>query len=295
MVAHAREKNRFDRKPCSIVWIIILLIASWMSVTLSVLYIADVWFPGDDDFGGVIFIITVPTVWAMFTVLLHVFCVTITKRQRAKNKTFRFNSQIFQQKLMPTKLGERTNKTIQPLSASLKKDDSSGSGNDKIPPSQLPEESPIKEMEEDPHQALGVAEPEGPTGEIPLNDVDDDEEEHDDDDDAEEVTQGNINVLEGDDVPSYCELFLAKLYQTHPYCCCCLSKYAQRHVPEPRLSFMKPVEEGWMWKTWVVFKHLLWYVLSGFLLYMTIVNIGATAQQNAARTALGPAWEFLYP
>ena len=251
------------------------------------LYISDVWFP--DRESSIVFNSVIPALWVFFTITLHVLCVQMTKRQLERNKSFRFNSQIFQQDAMPSKLVETletTQKHITKLKDYARKgtNDSSegGSGIDKD------KESEGHANEEDQnHVSFRPSEvDESARREVPLNDVDGNE---------EEETPERLIVFDDADAPSLCELFLAKLYETYPCCCCCLSKYAQRHVPEPRLSTFKQEKISCIWKTWVVLKRVLWYILSGLLLYMTIVNIGSTQQQNKAREALGPAWEFLYP
>mmetsp|Transcript_5713 Transcript_5713/g.13886 ORF Transcript_5713/g.13886 Transcript_5713/m.13886 type:complete len:576 (+) Transcript_5713:184-1911(+) len=291
MVHTARRNNKFDRKPCSLAWIIILLISSWVSIIFSMLYISDVWFPDRDS--NIVFNSVVPALWSLFTIAVHVMCVQMTKRQLDRNKSFRFNSQIFEQDAMPSKILETletTQKHVTRLKGYVQKETSGsieeGADKDKDP------EGEVQANAEDQKRVSFPPPPSEENGcarEVPLNDV------ADDDDDDEKETPERRTVFDNADAPSLCDLFLAKLYETYPCCCCCLSKYAQRHVPEPRLSTFKQEKVSWSWKTWVVLKRVLWYALSGLLLYMTIVNIGSTQQQSKARDALGPAWEFLYP
>ena len=251
------------------------------------LYISDVWFP--DRGSSIVFNSVIPSLWALFTIALHVLCVQMTKRQLERNKSFRFNSQIFQQDAMPSKLVETletTQKHITKLKNYARKATNGsieeGSGIDK----DNENEGNTNEEGQNHVSFLPSGVDESAQQEVPLNDVDENE---------EEETPERLMVLDDAHAPSLCELFLAKLYETYPCCCCCLSKYAQRHVPEPRVSTVTQEKISCIWKTWVVLKRVLWYALSGLLLYMTIVNIGSTQQQNTAREALGPAWEFLYP
>jgi hypothetical protein len=259
-------------------------------------YIADVWFPDREEVGGIVFLVTVATLWALFTIALHLVAIKMTNHQLARNKSFRYNSQIFQQNAIPSKLMETTTRTLESTARTLNRIKTTAAKeekiNSKVPENNAIQESPVETNEEQSqHVSFHPAELTGSIHAVPLNDA----VEECDDDDEEVESLGRRVVLEGASAPSLCELLLAKVYETYPWCCCCLLKYSQRHLPEPRLSTVKVEEETCPWKTWVVLKRVLWYALSCLFLYMTIVNIGATQQQTAARDALGPAWDFLYP
>jgi len=100
-----------------------------------------------------------------------------------------------------------------------------------------------------------------------------------------------------ENAPSYWALFMNKMVETYPCLCSCLNrKYGVESISTRRLDYVDSAAElTTIGKLFLYVRHTLWYLLSAFCLFLTIVNIGATYQQCVARKALGGTFALLYP
>uniref|UniRef100_A0A7S4AHW5 Transmembrane protein n=1 Tax=Pseudo-nitzschia australis TaxID=44445 RepID=A0A7S4AHW5_9STRA len=119
-----------------------------------------------------------------------------------------------------------------------------------------------------------------------------DDNHNDNDDNYKSFTRGE----KGDDPPpentkeakclvplpyiSYCTLIKSQLYE----------RYSRRSKPSVYSS-----SSSFLWRFGRVTQDIVWCVTSLLFLYMTLVNIGATHQQNIVRLSLNDAFELLYP
>jgi len=116
---------------------------------------------------------------------------------------------------------------------------------------------------------------------------------------TEEVLRppGGVGYVAPDLAPSYWVLLMTKLAETFPFVCCCLQKtHGLENIARSRLDYIDRAREKTpCGKCLVVLKRFAWYLLSAFFLFFTVVNIGASYQQCAAKNALGPTFAVLYP
>jgi len=100
-----------------------------------------------------------------------------------------------------------------------------------------------------------------------------------------------------ENAPPYWELFMNKMVETYPCLCSCLNrKYGDESISTRRLDYVDSAAEiSTFDKLCLYVRRILWYFLSAFFLFLTIVNIGATYQQCFARKALGGTFALLYP
>jgi hypothetical protein len=92
---------------------------------------------------------------------------------------------------------------------------------------------------------------------------------------SESTFDDGTNSVSNAKEPTWCELVRGKL-------CCCAKSYDNR----PRQSFFGRVTSAFKWVLWIAF--------SGFCLFVTIVNIGSTFQQQETSESLVTVQSTLY-
>ena len=267
----------------------VLLFLSWIFIGYGTYWVSHVWW-GNEDLGpNEIYIVgPVVAVWAVITLIIHGSFIQWTKKKESKGHSMRFTSKVFDRSsmipssMMPT--------TTTPLPSP-----GNNNGNQSL--------FVIDETETvDAEHLLTTAAPVAPevndSTESNPNVVDDD----DSDDDSLDagyddgcVTERDI--LEGDSVPSYCTLFAWKLYEQFPLVCCCFKKYSIDRDNSPAED-----DNGNLIRTANIgakiidgVKYTLWWGFAFFFFALTIFNIGATGQQDAARAQLEVSFQQLYP
>lgn len=308
-----------ERKRCLAITIIVVLgIISWFSFLAGTVYIAQVWVGDAEGSTGALIAIGVALLlWPLVLAGCHVAYFVYTRRMRASHSSARFNSVVFAQNPAPgvivnaskgvtasgtaalqAALGGSGGSAAHPAASSVSKGDDGQGGQGEEGATDAPEDqtrsvSSMPPKEEAPE---GTAEARLP-GDPSCDGVDDDDDYGGMEQDDEEV-QGDEKAFAFVDeaqAPSYSMLFRSKLYETYPYLCCCFKKARLSNVAEPRFSYVVPQKNTFWPRVLVSLRRLIWYLSSFFFLYLTIVNIGATSQQDTVSTALAPAFSLLYP
>jgi hypothetical protein len=88
---------------------------------------------------------------------------------------------------------------------------------------------------------------------------------------------------------SFLALWQIHLYDSFPY-------LFYWFKPDTSYESLQDQQTITLWHRIISFiGRFLWYASSGLFLFLAVVNIGATAQQQVVREALGSAWDVLYP
>jgi hypothetical protein len=286
---------------------LILALASLLSVFTGVWFIEDVW---NEDYKNqqytynVVISVTllVVSLWAVFLIAIHVFAI-LAFRKYQKNTTLRnrYRSTIFQTYIPgfePPKSQPMEERNVLTAKKTVMDDDDEVS-----PAEEVQSENGGNATEAPPEDA----ENEGQSKEATLND----EENGDDKLDADFVmpqlkssTKTKDFFVSASETPSLWYLWRVKMYETYGFCCCCgycsccckdikqdnTINDSSRTDPIDRLK-----QNSLCWRFGDGLKLFLWYCLSAFFLFLTIVNCGATSQQTIVRNNLNKAFEFLYP
>ena len=114
--------------------------------------------------------------------------------------------------------------------------------------------------------------------------------------DEEETAPKSTIYVSPEDAP-YWKLWMNKIAETHPSLCCCLvKKYGFENILQKRLDFIDHErEKSKTAKFFIGFKRFSCYLFSFTCFFFTIVDIGATYQQYAAKNTLQDTFELLYP
>jgi len=288
-------------------------------IVLGVYFISTVWFPDRNMkvFAGSFFAITI-----VVALIVHGLMVYQTKRKIARQKMFRYNSELFsQKKLRSTSIAllvdnmddngnnNKNSSTIMddavplPVPSTMNDEEVHGVDNNNNDAAAANNESiePLAALVPLPPPAKKTKEVNG---------------DNNNDDDDEDNTKNKVDT-DGNNKPShsipssYYTLLVIALYRTWPYLCCCFrsTSTTRTNTSDNNNSSTTDVigeKEGQgtaktatapliVQSLTIGLGRLLWYLSSIFLLFLTIVNIGSTGQQSVVREHLYPAWEFLYP
>jgi hypothetical protein len=107
-----------------------------------------------------------------------------------------------------------------------------------------------------------------------------------------EHSRSHITEEENDTNASLTDFSLEDLEDIPPGFCCWQSK---QNSKISSLIAPTPPPQTFVERLALAVKWILWTVTSAFHLYLLIVNIGATMQQNTVRGALPDTFELLYP
>jgi hypothetical protein len=113
----------------------------------------------------------------------------------------------------------------------------------------------------------------------------------------EEKTSPSLDrYVSPQEAPSYWTLFMNEMVETHPFFCGCLKKkYGLESISQEDGYVDRAREKTTLGKFLIGLKRFLWYLFSAACFFFTIVNIGSTHQQCAAKAALPSTFELLYP
>lgn len=260
----ARSPKCVKRKrTLAIIAISMYSIGSWYVLWAGVYYILQVWSTGYDDrkLSWVSFLFSL--VWVAILAMGHIVMYRWTKKKRERGHSMRFTSQLFKKE------------TIENIVDSVLKKDATEDGDGY-------QEANVEDVEAEKKETIQEKAKEA---------IDDDKA-------SQVMIAEDSRYIAPEEAPSYLTLFLTKLVDTFPILCgCCLKeKYSVENVSRRRLDYVSTAREKSTWMKFVTtVKRILWYCLSFFFLFFTIVNINASYEQCAARNALSPAWEVLYP
>ncbi|KAL3909646.1 MAG: hypothetical protein SGILL_008005, partial [Bacillariaceae sp.] len=280
VVWFTRAKMPNKAKWSAALWAIILGIVSIFCVVIGAIYIEDVmhedYQEGSYAYGPVNWPALVMSLWIIFVFFVHILSVYIA-RKHAKNENIdnRYRKSVFQQTLPGVK---------------TKKMDTSGEGS-----------SSKNSDEKDGKEESYKSNPD------PMEQAADPENGEDDDSDFGDVqlkTGATTKdfLVDSSEGPSYGYLCRVQLLETYGCCCgcgpCCCKdiKDDNNYHDESRMHEVDVLKQNnTCWRLFDGVKMFLWYCLSAFFVYLTIVNIGATSQQVIVRDNLNNAFEYLYP
>lgn len=278
-----KPQMRNHKFKIAIVVVVFLAAVSLWVIMVGVNYICEVWMP-DNHEEKTIALVTVGVVWFAAIVAVHVGLDCWTKKKKTRGHSMRFNSRLFDVNEVLPVLAGGGSKTEE-MTVFQKGEDDNGV-------SESVGDNAGGDNED--KQAEGTGE-----GRVKFAMSEEQIEKENERGQRERLRSERLHgVYHGpEDAPPFRELILNKLADTYPCLCFCLKKkYSFDNISKRRLDFVteaRPKSTGA--KIGLVVKRFIWYLLSLWFFFQTIVNIGATQQQTAARNALEPAFQILYP
>jgi hypothetical protein len=285
--ASTKFKNR--KQTWAGVSAICMIIVSIVCVIIGTVYIEDVWVEdyqrGEYAYGIVNYPGMIFGLWMVFLLVIHIVAICLANRRHKNGSTNnRFTSQIFRQTLPGVKFNRTKTKS------NVEDDSNVESAWDT---NEEKEQAAVIDAETEEKRATG-----------------DDSDNLDDDDFVTnilssvqpETGSARALIVDSADGPSFGYLLRVKLWETYGCCCLCCPCCCRDVKEDHNLcqeTHMQPADafehKNVAWQAFDGFKLFLWYCISAFFLYLTIVNCGATAQQNVVRANLQQAFEVLYP
>lgn len=280
----ARSKKYAHRKKLlAIISILFYTILSSFCFLAGTSYISEVWVSN----GSILITFLISLAWVVVVIVTHVVVKRWTEGKLEEGASMRFKSEVFN--------ADKLGRTIFSI---FTKDVTHGSS-----PSQIPEGVEVADTDLPNDKVDGInvttqSESIVETKERDVKFVEDDDSLIEGADKKGEETLDRSNIYIGpEEAPSYWTLYMNQLVFSYPYLCCCLNeKYGLANIPQKRLDYIDRAREKTKFsKFWFEFKRVLWYLSSFGCFFFTIVNIGATYQQCAAREALPHTFKLLYP
>ncbi|KAG7372924.1 hypothetical protein IV203_033648 [Nitzschia inconspicua] len=275
----------------------LLALTSLTSVFIGAIYIEDVWHEDYKNqqytYSDISFTAVLLLVWLAVVVGFHVLAICITKKYaRNADVRHRFRSTMFQTPIpgMKTVAKKETLQIEIDASSPSQEDDPLGGRREGMKDGSASKE----EFNPDEVQNCNKSRM-------------DDNDQCENDFDITIFKSGNASkdfLIKSSEGPTYPYLCRMKLYETYGFCCCCSLcpccckdvKADKKCCDDNRIHPMDQIKKSnWCWRFFDGTKLFLWYCLSAFFLYLTIVNCGATTQQMVVRQNLNKAFEFLYP
>jgi hypothetical protein len=278
-----------------------LTIVSLFCVLAGAIYIEDVWYEDYENqrysYGAINYTALICALWGLALVVFHVIAICVAKKyEKDASVRHRYRSTVFQTSVPGMALKRKESPSSKHKTVAKEGDADAGADDhdDKL----LEQAHP-----DDPEQANG----------------DDDGDDDDNNKDRAEIEpstdtfamptlkSGKTNkefLSKSSEGPSYAYLCRVKLFETYGFCCCCSCcpccckdvKQDNIYTDTSRMHRIDQIKRSnWAWRFFDGFKLFLWYCISAFFLYLTIVNCGATSQQTIVRNNLTKAFEFLYP
>jgi hypothetical protein len=279
----------------------VLLFLSWIFIGYGTYWVSHVWW-GDKNLGiyEIYIVGPVVAVWVIITLIIHGIFMRWTKKKELKGHSMRFTSKVFDRKSMiPSSLMPAAAPSPSPGNnnnniAVVIDDEAETVDVEHLSATAAPEAPEVNDYtESNPNVVDGVVD-------VDVDDVDDDDDDSDDDSLDAGYDDGLVterDILEGDSVPSYCTLFVWKLYEQFPCFFCCFKKYSIDRYNCPAED-----DNGKIIRTAKIgakivdgLKYSLWWGFAFFFFALTIFNIGATHQQEAVRAQLDESFKVLYP
>ena len=286
----ARSKKYADRKTLlAIIVVLFYTLLSWACFSIGTGYISEIW--ARDNSMLKTFLISLA--WVVVMIITHFWVKRWTGRKLEKGVSMRYKSEVFRlDKLgslifsaFPSATEREPSRTQPPEGAEVA--DTNFPDNKVDGSNEAAKAEPATETEaKDEKQKRGV-------GFVGDDDFSNDPPEQN----GRKAPPRPPLYIKPEEAPSYWKLFMNQLADTYPYLCCCLKKkYGLVNISQKRLDYIDRARERTKLGQFLFeFKRFLWYLSSFVCLFLTIVNIGATHQQCAAKGALFGTFELLYP
>ncbi len=272
MKARSRQFAHRQKLMAAIV-IVFYAVLSWYVLYAGVDYIANIWLSSEDQSDATSFLISLA--WVVVMIATHLLMLLWTNEKKKQGASMRFTSQLFK----PEKL-----KNIYDVAGFSRNNDSESDDAEAGIKDDMPAEQPAKDKKTSEEATLEKNKPHVTI----VNDKSINE---------EKSAPKSILYVSPEDAPSYWELCMNKIVETYPCFCCCLEKkYGVENISRRRLDYIDHArEKSKAAKMFIGFKRFSWHLSSFACFFFTIVNIGATYQQCAAKNALQDTFELLYP
>jgi hypothetical protein len=300
-------KFEAHKKKLTMIMLVLLAIASWACIFIGIWYILGVWSPDENSQDGTVYVVSFgySCIWIVMLIIVHVAIRKWSKKKQEMGKSTRFRPTIFQ---TPDSLfvaeeaqAELETSTREFAAAATKEVDTERTTNETQ-----------RNEEEKKNGGGGVDGGDGGGSEekpkvmfaagVDQVQAVDNEEVSASTRKSPSTTKWaaekkkHCGYVSPEEAPSYWNMFMTELADTFPFFCCCLKKKYVENISRRRLDYTKAeAEKSPVEKVFICLKRGLWYFLSLILFVLTIVNIGASWEQCAARNQLGPTFELLYP
>jgi hypothetical protein len=263
-------------------------IVSIACVTIGCFYIEDVWMEDYNQrayvYGPINYPAMIASLWGIFSLVVHVVAVYLTKKHSAEGVLdFRYTSSIF---LQPAPGADMVKEIVgSPKRWTTRSDND----DDVVDNSKLPDEGNHDEISGDDVKETALAD----TATNNVFDLGQDRRQQDipDREDSTasilvpQLHQGCAKDFLANDTaaPSVWFLFRVKMVETYGClccfpCCCCKDVRKNNnlnHHKSLRMSAVTEMKSSPWWRFFDGVNLFLWYCMSMFFLYLTIVNIGA--------------------
>eukprot|EP00531_Pseudo-nitzschia_arenysensis_P009639 CAMPEP_0116119378 /NCGR_PEP_ID=MMETSP0329-20121206/2606_1 /TAXON_ID=697910 /ORGANISM="Pseudo-nitzschia arenysensis, Strain B593" /LENGTH=715 /DNA_ID=CAMNT_0003613069 /DNA_START=48 /DNA_END=2195 /DNA_ORIENTATION=- len=272
MAARSKQFAHQQKLMASMV-IIFYVILSWYVLYAGVDYIANIWMKNEDQSNVTSFLISLA--WVVVMIVTHLLVLLWTNEKKKQGASMRFISQHFKpEKLKNIYLGAQFSRGNgdESIDAETAKKDA------------MSAEQPVKEQETGDEANLKK----NKSRVTILDDKSIDE---------KKTAPKFALYVSPEDAPSCWKLWMNKIAETYPSLCCCLEKkYGVENISQRRLDYIDHArEKSKVAKLFNGLRRFFWYLCSFACFFFTIVNIGATYQQCAAKNALQDTFELLYP
>ncbi|KAG7372911.1 hypothetical protein IV203_033635 [Nitzschia inconspicua] len=274
-------------------------------VYVGALYIEDVWHEDYKNqrysYSDISFSTVIISVWTLVTLGFHVLAICITRKYTGNQEIgYRYRPSVFQTAIPGIKgLARITSKVTE-------KDDSSSIDRTEEPNRSNAENNPNRENDDDDDDNDDAVDHTNEGFEIKVLQSDKKITSTKDYGTSKSSQTGNDVLMNSSEGPTYSYLCRRKLYETYGFCCCCSLCHCcckdvkdDNNISCEENKMMHPIDQikkdSRCWRFFDGTKWFLWYSLSAFFLYLTIVNCAATTQQVIVRQNLHKAFEYLYP
>jgi len=311
MLARSPEYKKYKHKIC-IMMVICFGIGSWSSIFTGIWFIYDVWHKKENP-KRVIYCYSL--LWFLVVIGCHLILYYWTCDKQSKGDSMRFISDMFRQPNL--NFCGKSSVVASQKNETEVKDEEEGNNNN--------EEEKHKEEEVvmpplDSSNKEGQEEKEEQTSRH-INDVngsnDDDHnngsnDKRDDDDNNRnnrvslftgynESKSMPVLYIDPNDAPSYWKLLMKKLVDAFPFICGCCLKGEDNHdsdISQSCINYHNVTEiqpKSSADKILDSIKRFIWCVVSFLFFFSTIINIGASYEQCAAKNELQNTFNLLYP
>jgi hypothetical protein len=255
-------------------------------VLIGASYIENVWLEdyqrGEYAYGAINYTGLVWGLWTICVILIHLIAAHIAKKRKADDRLkFRYTSAVFDNRIPGMKTLKESNGKED--DENVENENDKATDKPQVSSITADDDPVIQESDNELHPSVVIRE----------------------DSETPQLRQGQKTkdfFVDYDEAPSFCYLFRVKMFETYGCCCCecCCSDIQSNNnlamgAKQKRMSAVTELKSSPGWKFFDGVKLSLWYFLSAFFLYLTIVNCGATHQQNVVRASLNNAFAFLYP
>ncbi len=271
----ARSKKFAHRQKLMAATVIIFyVVLSWYVLYEGVSYIVNIWLSNED--WGEITSLLISLAWVVVVIVTHFLMFLWTNKKQKQGASMRFTSQVFK----PGKL-----KTICIRAGFSPSNDAESIDAEAGERDTVAKKQQGKEFETG-GKATSMEKKQSRVTILDDNIIDE-----------EETAPKSSIYVSPEHAPPYWKLWMNKIAETYPSLCCCLvKKYGFENISQKRLDFIDHArEKSKTAKFFIGFKRFSWYLFSFTCFFFTIVNIGATYQQCAAKNALQDTFELLYP